>query len=76
MGQVKPIGSFEGLRRVNEVTYELALSPSLSIVQPVFHVLMLKKYILDDTLKLQYEELDVSSDLSTRKRHCQSSIEL
>ena len=38
------IGPFEVLKRVGEVTYELALPPGLSGVHPVFHVSMLKKY--------------------------------
>ena len=38
------IGPLEGLKRVGEVSYELALPPGLSGVHPVFHESMLKRY--------------------------------
>ncbi|XP_019253900.1 PREDICTED: uncharacterized protein LOC109232594 [Nicotiana attenuata] len=38
------IGSFEILERVGEVSHKLALLPSLSVVHPMFHVSMLRKY--------------------------------
>ena len=41
------IGPFEILERVGMVTYWLALPPNLSQLHPMFHVSMLKKYILD-----------------------------
>ena len=34
-------------KKVGEVAYRLALSPSLSSVHAVFHVCMLRKYTLD-----------------------------
>ncbi|XP_070022525.1 uncharacterized protein [Nicotiana sylvestris] len=45
-GKLSPrfIGPFEVLRCVGEVTYELALPPSLLAVHTVFHVSMLQKY--------------------------------
>ena len=45
-GKLSPryIGPFEVLKRVGEVSYELALPLGLSEVHPVFHVSMLKKY--------------------------------
>ncbi|XP_070018376.1 uncharacterized protein [Nicotiana sylvestris] len=45
-GKLSPrfIGPFEILDQVGEVAYRLALSPSLSVVHPVFHVSMLRKY--------------------------------
>ena len=48
-GKLRPrfIGPFEILSRVGEMTYKLALPPSLSAVHPVFHVSMLRKYIPD-----------------------------
>ena len=50
-GKLSPrfIGPFEILSRVGEVAYKLALPPSLSAVHPVFHVSMLRKYILDES---------------------------
>ena len=58
------IGPFEVMRRVGEVAYELALPPSLSVVHPVFHVSMLRRYVPDTSHRLPYEELDVRPDLS------------
>ena len=48
-GKLAPryIGPFEVLERVDTVAYRLALSPILSGVHEVFHVSMLRKYILD-----------------------------
>jgi len=39
-GKLSPryIGTFEILKKIGEVAYELAFPPSLSIVHPVFHV--------------------------------------
>ena len=48
------IGPFEILSRVGEVTYKLALPPSLSTVPPVFHVSMLRKYIPDESHMLYF----------------------
>ena len=50
-GKLSPryIGPFEVLERVGIVDYRLALPPSLSGVHAVFHVSMLRKYILDPT---------------------------
>ncbi|XP_070025282.1 uncharacterized protein [Nicotiana sylvestris] len=54
------IGPFEVLRRIGEVAYELALSPSLSSEHPVFHVSMLRKYIGDPShvLNIRTVQLD------------------
>ena len=48
-GKLAPryIGPFEIRERVGMVAYRLALSPDMSQVHPVFHVSMLRKYILD-----------------------------
>ena len=47
------IGPFEILERVGMVAYRLALPPNMSQVHPMFHVSMLKKYILDPSHVLQ-----------------------
>lgn len=44
---LKYIGPFEVLRQVSEVAYELALPPNLLTARPIFHIFMLKKYVLD-----------------------------
>ena len=41
------VGPFEILERVSTVAYRLALPPSMSGFQEVFHVSMLRKYTLD-----------------------------
>ena len=48
-GKLAPryIGPFEIRLRVGKVAYRLVLSPELSWIHPVFHLLMLRKYISD-----------------------------
>ena len=48
-GKLSPrfIGPFEILERVGAVAYRLALLPSMSGVQEVFHVSMLQRYTPD-----------------------------
>lgn len=38
-------GTFEILQCISNVTYQLALSPDLSIVHVIFHVSMIRKYV-------------------------------
>ena len=40
---------FKVLERIGTIPYRLALPPSLSSVQAVFHVSMLRKHTLDST---------------------------
>ena len=61
------IGPFEILERVGMVIYRLALPPNLSQVHPVFHILMLKKYILDPSQVLQPQSVEVNEDLTYKK---------
>ena len=56
------IGPFEVLERVGIVAYQLAIPPSLSSVQDVFHVSMLRKYTLDPTHVVDWCELVVDTD--------------
>ncbi|XP_070022828.1 uncharacterized protein [Nicotiana sylvestris] len=58
------IGSFEVLRRIGEVPYELALTPSLSSVHPAFHVSMLHKYIGDPSHVLDFNTVQLDGDLT------------
>ena len=53
------IGPFEILERVVKVAYQFALSPSLSSVDEVYHVSMLRKYTLDLTCVVDWGELVV-----------------
>ena len=56
-GKLSPrfVGSFEVLERVGEVTYRIALPPTLSRIHNVFHESMLRKYIPDPSHVLSYE---------------------
>ena len=58
-GKLSPrfIGPFEIVQRVGECAYHLALSPSLSGIHDVFHVSMLKKYIIDPSHIIDYSGL-------------------
>ncbi|XP_070004905.1 uncharacterized protein [Nicotiana sylvestris] len=58
------IGPFEVLRRVGEVSYELALPPTLAGVHPLFHVLMLWKYYGDASHMLDFSTVQLDKDLS------------
>ena len=64
-GKLSPrfIGPFEILKCIGKVVYELALPPTLVGVHDVFHVSMLRKYILDPSHVLNYETLKIKDDL-------------
>ncbi|KAK6140580.1 hypothetical protein DH2020_025679 [Rehmannia glutinosa] len=65
-GKLKPryIGPFEILKRVGDLAYQLVLPPRLSGVHDVFHTLMLRKYVHDPSHIVNYEDLQISNDLS------------
>ena len=65
-GKLSPgfIGTFEILSRVGEVDYNLALSPSLSAVHPIFHVSMLQKYIPDEYHVISLDSVELGPDLT------------
>ena len=56
------IGPFEVLKRVGTVAYQFALSPSLSSVHAIFHVLILQKYTPYPTHVVDWGELVVDAD--------------
>ena len=57
------IGSFEILRRIWTLAYELALPPQLSHVHNVFHISMLRKYVLDPLHVIDFQTLEVREDV-------------
>ncbi|XP_070005597.1 uncharacterized protein [Nicotiana sylvestris] len=65
-GKLSPkfIGHFEILQRVGEVSYELALPPSLAGVHSVFHVSMLRKYHGDPSYVLDFSSVQLDKDIS------------
>ena len=64
-GKLAPryIGPFEVQLRIGEVVYRLVLPPVLSRIHPVFHVSMLRKYILNPSQVLQPQTVELSRGL-------------
>ena len=58
------IGPFEVVQRIGECAYRLALPPSLSGVHDVFHVSLLRKYIIDPSHVLDYTGLQLDDRLT------------
>ena len=65
------IGTFEILERIGQVAYRLALPPALSVVHNVFHILMLRKYVSDETHVLSYEDLELQTDFPFKEQPVQ-----
>ncbi|PON48363.1 hypothetical protein PanWU01x14_237580 [Parasponia andersonii] len=51
---------FEILDKVRDIAYRLALPPLLSNVHNIFHVSMLRRYVLNPSHVLSYEPLELS----------------
>ena len=75
-GKLSPryIRLFEVLERVGAVAYRLAFPSSLSSVQEVFHVSMLRKYTPDPTHIVDLGELVVDAEGTSRTGQCVSWI--
>jgi len=65
-GKLSPryIGPFEILERIGAVAYRLALPPELSMVHPVFHVSMLRKYMPDPSHVIMPQTIQLDENLS------------
>ena len=71
-GKMSPryISPFEILERVGTVAYRLALPPSLLGVHEVFHVSMLRKYTPNPAHVVDWGELVVDADGTSRRDLC------
>lgn len=58
------IGAFEILRQVGPVAYELALPLPYSTIHLMFHVLMLRQYIPDESHELRYDTVELDDCLT------------
>ncbi|KAA0055443.1 pol protein [Cucumis melo var. makuwa] len=58
------VGPFEILDWIGPLAYHLALSPSFSAVHDVFHVSMLRKYVIDPMHVADFEPLQINENLS------------
>ncbi|KAA0035505.1 hypothetical protein E6C27_scaffold285G001580 [Cucumis melo var. makuwa] len=65
-GKLSPrfVGPFEMLERIGPVAYRLALPPSFAAVLDVFHVSMLRKYVVDLTHIVDFEPMHINENLS------------
>ncbi|XP_073121354.1 uncharacterized protein [Henckelia pumila] len=72
-GKLSPrfIGPFEILERIGTLAYRVALPPSFAAVHNVFHVSMLRKYISNTSHILDFEPLQLASDLTFEERSVQ-----
>ena len=63
-GKLSPrfIGPFEILERVGAIAYRLSFRPIMSGVHEVFHVSMLRRYILDPAHVVDWGEIEVDKD--------------
>ncbi|XP_062104069.1 uncharacterized protein LOC133815229 [Humulus lupulus] len=62
---------YEILERIGQVAYRLALPPTLSRVDNMFHVSMLRKDVSNVTHVLSYEMLELQQDLSYEEKPVQ-----
>ncbi|XP_059295519.1 uncharacterized protein LOC132048851 [Lycium ferocissimum] len=58
------IGPYEITRRVGKVACELRLPAEIYMVDPVFHISMLRLYKPDPSHVLNYEEVDIDESLA------------
>ncbi|KAL6141676.1 hypothetical protein ACLB2K_059964 [Fragaria x ananassa] len=65
-GKLSPryIGPYEIIERLGSLAYRLLLPPELSRIHNVFHVFMLRKYIVDSSHVLQEQPISLQKDLT------------
>ncbi|XP_038880319.1 uncharacterized protein LOC120071958 [Benincasa hispida] len=72
-GKLSPrfVGPFEILERVGFMAYHLALPLCLSAVHNVFHVSMLRKYLMKPSHVVDFEPLQLNENLSYEEKPAQ-----
>ncbi|XP_050915337.1 uncharacterized protein LOC127130357 [Lathyrus oleraceus] len=63
------IGRYQITKRVGVVSYHVALPPSLSNLDDVFHVSQLRKYIHDPSYVIQMDDMQVRDNLTVEISH-------
>ncbi|XP_070015658.1 uncharacterized protein [Nicotiana sylvestris] len=58
------VGPYRIIQRIGLVAYKLELIPEMSLVQPVFHVSMLRKVVGDPSTIMPVETIEVNEELS------------
>ncbi|GAB2297561.1 hypothetical protein Dimus_038481 [Dionaea muscipula] len=58
------VGPFDVLDRAGDVSYRVALPPSLADVHNVFHISMLRKYVHDPAHVIDFAPLHVREDMT------------
>ncbi|XP_022852065.1 uncharacterized protein LOC111373722, partial [Olea europaea var. sylvestris] len=69
-GKLQPrfIGPFEILQKVGNAAYRIALPPDLSAIHNVFHVSMLRQYVSDPSHVVNYQPLDIKSNMTYEEK--------
>ena len=69
-GKLSPyyVGPFKILDRVGKVAYRLALPSAMHRWHDVFHVSMLRKYVLEPAHILKHPEVEITPDLKCSTR--------
>jgi hypothetical protein len=65
-GKLSPrfIGPFEITQRVGKLAYRIVLPPDLIGTHDVFHVSMLRKFIANPNVIVEYEPLEIQKELT------------
>jgi hypothetical protein len=58
------IGPFEITQKVGKLAYRIALPPNLIGMHDVFHISMLRKYIANPDVIVEYEPLEIQEGLT------------
>ena len=61
------IGSLKVRLKVGKVAYRLVLPSEVSRIHPVFHILMLKRYISDPSCTLQLQAIKINKNLTNEE---------